>query len=61
MEYAPDGELVKDKHNRAIEMIKSRISSDQELLEYAHNESCYHECRDICNHLMEVLNGMYWQ
>lgn len=61
MEYAPDGESVKDKHNRAVEMLKSRIASDEEFLEFAHKEACYHECMDVRSHLLEMLNGMYWQ
>lgn len=57
---APDGESVKDKHNRAVSMFKSRIEGDGELSEFSHIESCYHECMNVRKHLLHTLDQMYW-
>lgn len=58
---APDGELVRNKHNRAIEMLKARISQDEEMDLFAHCETCYHEYQYIKRQLLDRLNELYWQ
>lgn len=60
-EYAPDGESVKNKHNRAVAMFISRIKDDGELREFSHIESCFHEHMNIRQHLLDTLDSMYWR
>ena len=60
-QIAPDGESVKSKHNRAVSMFKSRIEGDGELREFSHIESCYHECMNVRQHLLDTLDSMYWR
>jgi hypothetical protein len=60
MSHAPDGELISDKHNRAVEMFRQRILHDEELESYAHEQHCYHECMNIREHLLQIIDGLYW-
>lgn len=60
MSHAPDGELISVKHNRAVEMFRQRILNDEELIAYAHRESCYHECMNVREHLLHIIDGLYW-
>lgn len=60
MTHAPDGELISSKHNRAVEMFRQRILNDEELVTYAHEESCYHECMNVREHLLQIIDGLYW-
>lgn len=58
---APDGEFVSSKHNRAIEMLKARISQDEEMSLFAHCETCYHEYQYIKQQLLDRLDQLYWK
>jgi hypothetical protein len=60
MLYAPDGELISEKHNRAVELFRQRILHDEELTSTAYEQNCYHECMNVREHLLNVLREMYW-